>query len=206
VAKELFENMDYATYRRYYQMHIVVDTPPPAPCWPDDLVLKPFDPECDLEAVYLADIDCSKDHHGYIEESFEIDFPRFHHYFINTENYDPTLWFIVWDRDEIAGISICRPYSRVDKNMGWVSSFGVRRPWRKKGLGLALLQHSFGEFFKRGKKKVGLTVDAGSLTGALDLYKKAGMSVFSQFDKNEKELRAGEEISLQKLEKGKQHD
>ena len=90
--------------------------------------------------------------------------------------------------------------------MGWVSSFGVRRPWRKKGLGLALLQHSFGEFFKRGKKKVGLTVDAGSLTGALDLYKKAGMSVFSQFDKNEKELRAGEEISLQKLEKGKQHD
>jgi len=70
VAKELFENMDYATYRRYYQMHIVVDTPPPAPCWPDDLVLKPFDPECDLEAVYLADIDCSKDHHGYIEESW----------------------------------------------------------------------------------------------------------------------------------------
>jgi len=83
--------------------------------------------------------------------------------------------------------------------MGWVSTLGVRRPWRKKGLALALLHHSFGEFYRCGKTKVGLGVDSGSLTGALDLYKKAGMSVYSQFDKYEKEIRAGEEISLQSI-------
>jgi hypothetical protein len=43
-------------------------------------------------------------------------------------------------------------------------------------------------------------VDAGSLTGALRLYEKAGMSVFSQFDKYEKEIRAGKEISVQSIE------
>lgn len=198
-AKELFENMGYAAYRSYYQMRIDMDSPPPTPSWPDDLVLKPFDPERDLEAVYLADIDCFKDHHGYVEESFEIGFPRFRHHFIETENYDPSLWFIAWDGDEIAGINICRPYSSEDETMGWVSTLGVRRPWRKRGLGLALLHHSFGEYYRRGIMKVGLGVDASSLTGALNLYKKAGMSIFSQFDKYAKEIRAGEEISLQSI-------
>ena len=199
-AKELFEDLGYAYYRSYYQMRITMDAPPPAPRWPDGLVLKPFDPKRDLEAVYLADEDAFKDHHGYVEESFEVGFPRFKHHFTQTDNYDPTLWFIVWDGDEIAGINICRPYSHEDENMGWVSTLGVRRPWRKKGLGLALLLHSFGEFYSRGKKKVGLGVDSGSLTGALNLYKKAGMAVYSQFDKYAKEIRAGEEISVQSIE------
>ena len=198
-AIELFENMGYEHYRTYCQMRIEMDAPPPAPRWPNDIVLKPFDPTRDLEAVYLADIDCFKDHHGYVEENFEDDFPRFRHHFIETENYDPALWFIAWDGDQIAGINICRPYSHEDETMGWVSTLGVRRPWRKKGLALALLHHSFGEFYRCGKTKVGLGVDSGSLTGALDLYKKAGMSVYSQLDKYEKEIRAGEEISLQSI-------
>ena len=200
VAQELFENMGYAPYRSYYQMRIEMDSPPPAPLWADGIVLKPFDATHDLEAVYLADEDTFKDHHGYVEESFEVGFPRFEHHLTKTENYDPTLWFIAWDGDEIAGISICRPYSPEDKNMGWVDILGVRRQWRKRGLGLALLQHSFGEFYKRGKGLVGLGEDASSLTGALRLYKKAGMSVHSQFDKYAKEIRAGEEISLQSIE------
>jgi mycothiol synthase len=47
---------------------------------------------------------------------------------------------------------------------------------------------------------VGLGVDAGSLTGATRLYEKAGMSIFSQFDKYSKEIRAGKEISVQSIE------
>ena len=120
-AKDLFENMGYAHYRSYYQMRIKMnETQPPAPRWADDLVLKPFDPTHDLEAVYLADEDAFKDHHGYVEESFEIGFPRFKHNLTKTENYDPSLWFVVWDGDEVAGISICRPYSHEDENMCWV--------------------------------------------------------------------------------------
>jgi ribosomal protein S18 acetylase RimI-like enzyme len=76
---------------------------------------------------------------------------------------------------------------------------GVRRPWRKRGLGLALLNHAFGEFYLRGKRKAGLGVDAENLTGALKLYEKAGMHVHKQFDMFEKELRPGLEISTQTL-------
>ncbi len=49
--------------------------------------------------------------------------------------------------------------------MGWVGTLGVVREWRRHGLGLALLQHSFQQFYQRGKRKVGLGVDAQSLTG-----------------------------------------
>ncbi|MCP4140959.1 MAG: GNAT family N-acetyltransferase [Chloroflexi bacterium] len=199
-AHELFKNLGFSHIRSFYQMRVEMDSPPPAPRWVDDLKLKPFDAKRDLEAVYRAEVDSFKDHFGVVEEPFETGFPRFAHYMTKTENYDPALWFVLWDGDEIAGLNICRPRSFEDDNMGWVSILGVRRAWRKRGLGLALLQHSFGEFYKRGVRKVGLGVDASSLTGALRLYEKAGMSVFSQFDKYEKEIRAGKEISVQSIE------
>jgi ribosomal protein S18 acetylase RimI-like enzyme len=70
----------------------------------------------------------------------------------------------------------------------------VRRPWRKKGLGLALLTHSFGEFYKRGMKTIGLGVDASNPTGATRLYQRAGMTVASEFLTFEKELRPGRSL------------
>jgi len=115
------------------------------------------------------------------------------------DGFDPTLWFLAMDGDEIAGISLCRPYAYDDPDMGFVNVLAVRRPWRKRGLGLALLRHSFNEFYRRGKRKVGLGVDAENLTGALRLYEKAGMHVHRQYNLYEKELRPGKEISVQSL-------
>ena len=86
-----------------------------------------------------------------------------------------------------------------DAEMGWVGTLGVRRPWRKRGLGLALLRHSFNEFYRRDKRKVGLGVDAQNLTGALRLYESAGMHIDLAHDFYEKELRPGREISVQSL-------
>jgi mycothiol synthase len=63
-----------------------------------------------------------------------------------------------------------------------------------------LLQHSFGEFYKRGKRAAGLGVDAQNLTGALKLYEKAGMSVYRAYDTYEKTIREGREISVESLE------
>ena len=68
---------------------------------------------------------------------------------------------------------------------------GVRPAWRTKGLGLSLLHLSFGEFYKRGTKTIGLGVDASNNTGATRLYQKAGMHTVSEFVTFEKEFRAG---------------
>ena len=134
-----------------------------------------------------------------MEESFEEGFQRFIHIMTEYEGFDPSLWWLAFEGDQLAGICLCRPQSYDDPNMGYVSILGVRRPWRTHGLGLAFLHHSFGEFYRRGKRKVSLGVDAENLTGALRLYEKAGMHVHLQFDTFEKEIRPGREISVQSL-------
>ena len=55
---------------------------------------------------------------------------------------------------------------------------GVRRAWRRQGLGEALLLHAFAEFRRRDITRGTLGVDASSATGATRLYERAGMSVY----------------------------
>jgi ribosomal protein S18 acetylase RimI-like enzyme len=133
-----------------------------------------------------------------VDTPYEEGFTRFKHFMMG-ENFDPSLWFLAMDGDEIAGVSLCRPRSFHDAETGYVDNLSVRRPWRKKGVGLALLRHSFGEFYRRGKRKVGLGVDAENLTGALRLYEKAGMHVHQAFDLFEKTVRDGREVSVESL-------
>ena len=71
-----------------------------------------------------------------------------------------------------------------------------------KGLALAILYHLFGEFYRRGIKRVGLGVDADSLTGATRLYEKAGMHTFRQYNAYEKELRSGRDLTTQQVDAG----
>lgn len=86
---------------------------------------------------------------------------------------------------EPVGFAICHPHSG-DAELGWVRVPGVRRPWWKRGLGLALLLHAFAEFRRRGLRRGGLGVDAESITGANRLYEQAGMHVAARFDIYEK--------------------
>jgi ribosomal protein S18 acetylase RimI-like enzyme len=139
------------------------------------------------------------DHFGHIETPFEEGLERFKHFAMGYESFDPTLWFLAMDGNEVAGISLCRKNSYDNPDLGWVNTLGVRRAWRKRGIGLALLRHSFGELYRRGKRMAGLGVDAENLTGALRLYENAGMHAHLSFDLFEKEIRAGKEISVQSL-------
>jgi len=205
-SQKLFEDFGYQHIRSSYSMRIEMDAPPSAPVWPEGLTIRTFNPETDAEAVYRADVDIFRDHFGFVEEPFEEGFERFKHHTIERVDFDPTLWYLAVEiapegyGEEIAGICLCCPQAYDDPDVGYVSSLGVRRPWRKRGLGLAFLHHSFGEFYRRGKREVGLGVDAENLTGALRLYEKAGMHIHRQFDQFEKEIRPGVEISVQSLE------
>lgn len=184
--------------RNSYQMRIEMNEAPPQPKWPEGIQVRTFRPE-DAEAVYRADEEAFQDHFGHLDEDFETGFARFKHRFSSDPDFDPEIWFLAMDGDEIAGISLCRKKSWEDENMGWVSVLAVRRPWRKQGLGLALLHHSFATFWERGKQRVGLGVDAENLTGALRLYEKAGMHVHRKFNLYEKEIRAGKELAVMGL-------
>ena len=52
----------------------------------------------------------------------------------------------------------------------------TRRPWRRQGVGAALLHDAFGRLWAAGERNVGLGVDSASGTGAFRLYERAGMT------------------------------
>ena len=69
------------------------------------------------------------------------------------------------------------PRTARTKSVGWVGDLAVRRPWRRRGLGEALLRDSFTLFRRGGKRSAGLGVDAENTTGAVALYERVGMHV-----------------------------
>jgi len=103
-------------------------------------------------------------------------------------DFEPALWFLAVEGGEIAGVSLCRlPYPG-RPSVGWVRTLGVRPPWRRRGLGLALLVRSFRELRGRGARTAGLGVWADNLTGAVRLYERAGMWVEERRDTYERRL------------------
>lgn len=64
---------------------------------------------------------------------------------------------------------------------------------------VARARSAFGEFYRRGIKKVSLNVDGESLTGAIRLYEKVGMHVVRQQYSYEKQMRPGRELGTQSL-------
>lgn len=197
-SKHLFETLGYQWIRSSYQMLIEMDTAPAEAEFPDGILLRTYNLATDAEATYQAQHDSFQDHFGFVEQPFEEGLKRFKHFW-EQESHDPTLMFLAMDGDQIAGINLCLPQSFEDPQIGWVGTLGVRRAWRKRGIGFALLRHSFREFYRRGKRRVGLDVDAQNLTGALRLYEGAGMHVHQAIDRYEKELRPGMEFSVQSL-------
>jgi mycothiol synthase len=182
VAREMHEAEGYKPIRFFWRMEITLGATPPAPTWPVGIELRPFDLEAHDYLLYRAHYEAFSDHWGHTPRPYEDWQSR-----MNSETNDTSLWFLAWDGDEIAGYSLCR--YRMDN--AWVGTLGVRRPWRKNGLGLALLHHSFGEFYQRDEKTINLGVDAANPTGATRLYKRAGMQVAAEYVSYEKELRPG---------------
>jgi mycothiol synthase len=181
VAQALLRAQGYQLVRYFFRMAIELDGPPPDPVVPEGITIRPFIRGQEERAVIQAMGAAFKDHWGYVERPFEETFKQWMHWIDTDPDYDPSLWFIAMDGDQIAGLSLCSPKITEDPDMGWVGTLGVLRPWRRRGLALALLHHSFGAFYRRGKARVGLGVDAGSLTGALRLYERAGMRPVREF-------------------------
>ncbi|HKY54946.1 MAG TPA: GNAT family N-acetyltransferase [Anaerolineales bacterium] len=195
----LFEGRGWKHIRSFYRMVTDLASAPEVPSLPEGITVRPYNPERETEEVYRTFVDSFKDHFGFIEQPFEKGFAEFKHNLIEEPGYDPRFWFVAMDGNEMAGICICRREDPEDAEAGWVSELGVRRAWRKRGLGYTLLKHAFAAFHADGKKRAGLGVDADSLTGALKLYERAGMRVQRQFNQYEKEFRPGREISVQSL-------
>lgn len=186
----ILQRHGFKEIRRSWNMEIEMNEAPSKPEWPAGISVRTFRPG-DERVVFETDEEAFQDHWGHMPGNFE----NFKHWTVERESFDPSLWFLAYEGDRIAGISLCMHRDE----LGWVDTLAVLRPWRRVGLGKALLQHSFGEFYRRGTRNVGLGVDAQNLSGATRLYERVGMHVVRVYINYEKELRAGIELSTQEI-------
>jgi mycothiol synthase len=179
----LLESLEYRPVRTFREMRIELDAPPPAPLWPNGLRADAFDPERDAREFHAAHQEAFADHW---EHSYR-DFETWREGNIESEKFDPSLWCVVRDGDEIAAGTICVAglYGG-----GWVASLFTRRPWRGRGVGGALLLDAFARFWERGERSVGLGVDAEGDTGAFRVYERAGMKPALGWVMYEKEVQS----------------
>jgi mycothiol synthase len=196
-AHALLEARGFGLVRTHWRMGIELDAPPHAPAWPAGITMRTFTSGSDERAVFDTIEESFQDHWGHTPRNYD----EWLHRHVTRPDFDPSLWFLALagadstDGAEIAGVSTCR----MRPSGGWVGTLAVRRPWRRHGLGLALLYQSFGEFYRRGVTSVGLGVDAQSLTGATRLYERAGMHPTMRIATFARELRPGVDLSVQEL-------
>ncbi|MFC1878357.1 GNAT family N-acetyltransferase [Chloroflexota bacterium] len=200
-AVRRYQDAGFELIRHSLRMVIHLNGKAFAPVWSENINIRTMDKGQDDIKLVQAVREAFRDHWGYVESPFDDELARWQHLMETHEDFDPSLWFLAMDGPKIAGFSLCYPKIDDDPDMAWVGSLGVRRPWRRRGLALALLNHSFNVLSEFGKNKVGLAVDANSLTGATRLYEKAGMRSDPQWklSQYEKELRAGKDLSTQDI-------
>lgn len=168
-GRRLLESLGYRPVRVFRELRIELTERPSPPEWPEGLGVDPLDEEHDLPAFHAAHQEAFADHWEHTPRSFE----DWHKWNVGADTFDPSLWCVVRDGDEIAAgaINVAGLYGG-----GWVAALFTRRPWRRRGVGGALLLDAFRRFWERGERSVGLGVDAGSETGAYRVYERAGMT------------------------------
>jgi ribosomal protein S18 acetylase RimI-like enzyme len=164
------------------------------------VTVRTVDVDSDLNDIVALFLESWRDHWGFVELPFDQALADWRKGIRGDgERFDPTLWFLAVHGDEIVGISLCNSHIADDATRGYVQVLGVRPAWRKRGIALALLHHTFAEFRRRGYAAVELDMDSENLTGALRVYERAGMRAVRQSLSCEKELRAGIDLATRSL-------
>src|SRR5262249_1739688 len=167
-TRQVVEAAGFELFRHSFRMQIDFDDDLPAPEWPKGVAVRTFVRGEDDHAAWEA-------HQNAFEDSFEHAIWPYESWreWAFTEAFDPSLWFLAHEGDEIVAVSFCKANAGAEGELGWVNVLGVRRPWRRRGIARALLLHSFAEFRARGKSGAGLGVDGLNPTGAVRLYEGA---------------------------------
>jgi mycothiol synthase len=168
-------------------MEIVLDdSPPEAPRLPTPFQLHRYRPHDD-DALRTAI------NEAFADDPFHEDVTasNFREFYLRARGFDPSLWLLAWDGHELAGFLLAYPERAGERDLGWIGSLGVRRQWRRRGLGEGLLRTALHDLHARGLRRVGLGVDAENATGAVGLYRRVGMKVMRQANNWTLDLKAG---------------
>jgi ribosomal protein S18 acetylase RimI-like enzyme len=194
------ERAGFAPVRVENHMRVDLVTPPEGASWPSGVSVRTAALDVDMRAIVAAYIEAWRDHWGFVERPFAGVLATFlGEIESRCGRVDPSLWFLAVEGDEVVGMSLCIAGLMDNPKGGYIYDLGVRPAWRRRGIALALLHHTFTEFHRRGYVAVELDVDSQSLTGAPRVYERAGMRAVRQSVTYEKELRRGIDVATRML-------
>lgn len=170
-ARKLVEDRGYQFSRLYERMKIELEGQPNRDSFPEGITIRPFQPDHDEETLFSIYDETFQDAWGYTKKDFTTWISQ-----KKGDGYDHSLWFIVWEDSKPVGFLM----SRMQEDGLFVDLLGVKREYRKHGIGKALLLHVFGIAYERNQKTILLYVDSDSLTHANRLYQQVGMRPHSQ--------------------------
>ncbi len=162
----------YRRVREVFAMRIDASDGLSAPVWPTGVEAREMQPGVDDAAVWAADLDAFREHFLYDPPPFD----TWRSSIYEHPGFDSGCFIVAWDGAEVAGQALGMPGE--EPGVARIDDVSVRKPWRGRGLGLALLLEVLGRLHARGRDDIEVWVDAENETGAVRLYGAAGMRVW----------------------------
>jgi mycothiol synthase len=153
------------------------DTLPPV-ALPAGLALRPATPDqyrAIWESVQAAYVDSPQNMVATEEDYSE---------WLASPAFDPTLWRIAWDGEQIAGQTLCE----IAKGRGEIAEVSVGAPWRRRGLGYTLVVAGLHALAERAGAEARLHARTDNIYGATHLYERVGFRRLKRFARYRKPL------------------
>ncbi len=156
-------------------------TLPDLPSIPDNIEVRPVLPE-HYPIIVSSIIECYQN--AFSDDRFRSDFDRVAYYTaeLQKSKYDPRLWHVAWDGDEVAG----QVFMVIEDGQVCVNQVSIRPAWRRMGLARALLIRALKDVLDRGEKLIWLDTFGEYQTRAMDLYRNLGFHVVKEFQRYRK--------------------
>jgi ribosomal protein S18 acetylase RimI-like enzyme len=170
-APPFLEAHGYEAAYETWVMQVELDAEVPPPSWPAGMTARTFRPE-EAEAVKeLLDL-------AYAEEPdfTKRPFADWKTFMLGDPSFEAESWFVV----EASGRSLAA--AALNWKEGFVKDLVVHPGYRRRGLGAALLQHTFRHFASRGLDRVSLKTDSRNTSQAWRLYERMGMRKIRTLD------------------------
>lgn len=177
----LLESGGYRLSSTFQTMTLKMVEEPAAPAAIEGIAIRHFVVGGDERAVYEADEEAFQDERGKTPRTYDVWRNRLG---MDGSRFDPSLWFVAWEGDQVAGTVM----AEVTGGVGEIMHVGVRRPWRRRGLGEALTRQALGALYAKGVRYARLNVDGESQTNANKLYERMGFQVVTFYRNYLREL------------------
>lgn len=174
----ILERFGLREARRFWMMVRPSLRDVPIPQFPSHIATRAYRVKEDDEKINAAVNEVFRDHWGHADNTLE----QWQHY-VSWSAFKPDLSVIAEDTTtgEVAGVCIVTVNAEENKRLGvergWIDVLGVRRPYRKQGLGTALILAGLRNLREAGLAQAALGTDSENITGATRLYERAGFVV-----------------------------